>query len=209
MNTTKRRISVTVGVVLMAALFVPGILSTANADTISSVTDGVATSGGAAYWGETVTIIVGKSWNSLSLNFYDATGAAQAVGDVYLLSQAYLGTPANLSSSTPGFIAEGIATGGFYNFQSAVTVLGGTKYWVYTDAAMQLTGNGAGNQFYFSTSATSNFTGVPGNDINYTLTGTLIPTPEPSTSILMLAGVGLIGLMLMRKRKAQGLAQAT
>src|SRR5205823_9684925 len=100
MNTTKRRISVTVGVVLMAALFVPGILSTANADTISSVTDGVATSGGAAYWGETVTIIVGKSWNSLSLNFYDATGAAQAVGDVYLLSQAYLGTPAKIGEHT-------------------------------------------------------------------------------------------------------------
>src|SRR5437588_7341210 len=151
MNTTKRRISVTVGVVLMAALFVPGILSTANADTISSATDGVATSGGAGYWGETVTIIVGKSWNSLSLNFYDATGAAQAVGDVYLLSQAYLGTPANLSYSTPGFIAEGIATGGFYNFPRAVTLLGGTRYWVYTDVAIQLTGKGHANHYNCST----------------------------------------------------------
>jgi len=41
-------------------------------------------------------------------------------------------------------------------------------------------------------------------------TFTITPAPEPSTGVLMLIGVGLLGLMtVMRKRIAKGLPQAT
>ena len=204
-----RRISNAVSVVIVAALFVPGILSTAHAATISSVTNGLITSTESAYWGETVTTIAGGPWDALALNFYNSSGAPEAVGDVYLLSQQYLGTPSNLSSSTPGFIAEGTASGGFYDFANGVTVLGSTEYWVYTDAAFTLTGAGPGNEFYATTSATSDFGAIPGADINYTLTGSPVQAPEPGTSTLLLTGVGLLGLMMaMQKRKAQAPPQA-
>jgi hypothetical protein len=202
----KRRIGMAASLVVVAALFLPGVLSTVNADTISSVTNGPDTSSGAFYWGETVTTVAGGPWNGLALNFYAPSGGPEAVGDVFLLSQEYLGTPANLSSSTPGFIGEGTATGGFYDFANAVTVLGGTEYWVYTDAALVLTGNAAGNEYYFTGAANGNFGGVPGADINYTLTGNKVP--EPGAISLMLTGIALLMLM-MRKRKTQGVAQLT
>ena len=179
---------------------------TAQADTISSVTNGVADSR-ATYWGETVTTIAGGPWDALSLNFYNYAGAPEAVGDVFLLSQQYLGTPSNLSSSTPGFIAEGTASDGFYDFASGVTALGGTEYWVYTDAPLQLTGGASGNGSYFTGLAASDFSASPGTDVNYTLTGSptgsLVETPESGTLSLMLLGIGLV--LGMRKRIARSL----
>ena len=201
-------------VVVVAALFVPGILSTAHADTISSIANGAAQSP-PEFWGETVTTIAGGPWNALALNFVAPSGAPTAVGDVFLLSQQYLGTPSNLSSSTPGFIAEGTASGGFYDFANGVTALGGTEYWVYTDAALQLTGPSgltAGNESYFTSSATSDFGIISGHDINYTLTGSLslVQTPEPGTSSLLLIGVAWIGLMIVaRKQISPGHQQAS
>jgi hypothetical protein len=209
-NMNIRRINMALIVVVVAALFVPGILSTAHADTVSSVTNGGVTSL-SGYWGETVTTIAGGPWDALALNFYASSGAPEAVGDVYLLSQQYLGTPSNLSSSTPGFIAEGTASGGFYDFANGVTVLGGTEYWVYTDAALILTGDAVGNEYYYDGGgATSAFNAFPGRDINYTLTGSLVTTPEPGTSSLLLIGVASLGLMIVaRKRISPSHQQAT
>ena len=199
-------------VLVVAALFVPGILSTAHADTISSVTNGAAVSR-PEFWGETVTTIAGGPWDALALNFFAPSGAPEAVGDVFLLSQQYLGTPSNLSSSTPGFIAAGTASGGFYDFANGVTALGGTEYWAYTDAALQLTGRSgltAGTESYFTSSATSDFVGRPELAINYTLTGSLVQTPEPGTSSLLLIGVAWLGLMIVaRKRISPGHQQAS
>jgi hypothetical protein len=210
-NMNIRRINMALSVVVVAALFVPGILSTAHADTISSVTNGAAVSR-LEFWGETVTTIAGGPWDALALNFYAPSGAPEAVGDVFLLRQQYLGSPSNLSSSTPGFIAEGTASGGFYDFANGVTALGGTKYWVYTDAALQLAGGAAGNESYFTSSATSDFGIISGHDINYTLTGSLslVQTPEPGTSSLLLIGVAWLGLMIVaRKRISPGHQQTS
>jgi hypothetical protein len=45
-------------------------------------------------------------------------------------------------------------------------------------------------------------------DDNFTITGSPVLTPEPSTGILWLTGVGLL-IVTMRKRIAQGLPQAS
>jgi hypothetical protein len=178
-------------------LLAVGSLSTAKADIVSSVTDGPLTSNGAFYWGETLVTTAGGQWDNLSFNFYTASGNPLAAGDIYLLSEQYLGTPSGLSSATPGYIAEGSASGGSYTFGSAVTVTGSTEYWVYTDTALQLTGDANGGEYYFTSSPNANFAGFPGNDINYTLTGTSVP--EPTTPLLLAMMVGLVGLAFHRK----------
>ena len=50
------------------------------------------------------------------------------------MTQEYLGVPADLGPSTPGFVARSESViDGAYVFGSQVVVTGGTKYWVYTD----------------------------------------------------------------------------
>jgi hypothetical protein len=69
-----------------------------------------------------------------------------------------------------------------------------------------------------SVSATTNssdagiYVSTHASDPDYTITGTtaLVSIPEPGTSSLMMSGLGLLGLMMvMRKRVSRGLPQAT
>ena len=46
----------------------------------------------------------------------------------------YLGTPANLSSSTTGFLGQATAAGGFYTFGPSLTLLPNTQYFFYENA---------------------------------------------------------------------------
>jgi hypothetical protein len=138
----------------------------ASAITISTDTSGT-TPRGPFFWGLVITTPAGGPWDDLTINWYNGATPA-AAGDVFLLTQQYLGTPAALSSSTPGFLAEGTASGGVYNFAPTVTLLGGTDYWFYTDTAFVSTGGfggfiyvsvgpGSGNDFRFVLNTTSNY----------------------------------------------------
>ena len=50
------------------------------------------------------------------------------------MAQEYLDLPGNLGTSTPGFIARAERIeAGEYVFESGVTLIGGTKYWLYTN----------------------------------------------------------------------------
>jgi hypothetical protein len=97
---------------------------TAGTDTMTFVT------------GQSATTTTGGPFDHITFNFYsDVAGTMPtARGDLFILTQEYLGTSSGLSSSTPGFLAESTGiSGGVYQFDSSVTLMGGTQYFFYAD----------------------------------------------------------------------------
>jgi len=93
------------------------------------------------YLGQSITIPGAGSYNNLRFNWdgyppssptAPAPRGQLAVGDLFILAQEYLGLPANLGTSTAGFLARAErAEQGQYVFAPSVTLKGGTKYWFY------------------------------------------------------------------------------
>ena len=93
------------------------------------------------YLGQSVTIRGAGSYNNLRFNWDGATSTSPtgpftrgplAVGDLFILTQEYLGLPGNLGASTPGFLAQSQRVEqGQYVFAPSVTLKAGTKYWFY------------------------------------------------------------------------------
>jgi hypothetical protein len=197
--------------VIAALLVLLGSASIAKADTIDSFTSGAATA--TDYFGESFTTPSGGPWDSITFNFYSDVPPATpaAAGDLFLLTEEYLGDPAGLSSSTPGFLAESVSNaGGVYTFSSPVTLAAGTEYWVYTDASFEISGSGtdgsSAGEAYFADSNTTDFSADGGQITNFTLQGTT-GVPEPPTYGLMLLGIGAV--LVLRKRTVQGFHQAS
>jgi len=94
------------------------------------------------YLGQSITIPAGASFNNLRFNWDGNTSSAPtappsrgplAAGDLFLLTQEYVGLPGGLGSTTPGFLARAERIeGGQYVFAPSVTLKGGTKYWFYS-----------------------------------------------------------------------------
>jgi len=101
------------------------------------VTSGADSTVVPTYCGQSFTTPSGGPWHNITFNFYStpAGGATPAstpaaAGTAFLLTQEYLGTPAALSSSTPGYLAQSISiSGGVYVFPSSLALSPGTKYW--------------------------------------------------------------------------------
>jgi hypothetical protein len=116
----------------------PGQL-TGSVQTLIDVTTGLSvTSGetGTFNWvGQSFVVPQAGSFGDLRFNFYTFQQEPVAFGDLFLLTQEYLGVPSALNEATPGFVAQSQTTAdGVYTFAPSVTITGGTKYWVYTDA---------------------------------------------------------------------------
>jgi hypothetical protein len=198
--------------VIAALLVLLGSASIAKADTIDSYTSGTAMA--TDYFGESFTTPSGGPWDSITFSFYSDVPPATpaAAGDLFLLTEEYLGDPAGLSSSTPGLLAESVSNaGGIYTFSSPVTLAAGTEYWVYTDASLEISGSGTGGssagEAYFAATSTTDFSAFGGGQItNFTLQGTT-SVPEPPTYGLMLLGIGAV--LVLRKRTVQGFHQAS
>jgi len=185
----------------------------APAQTILQVTSGT---GSATEWfGQSFTTPAGGPWNHITFNFFStpASGSTPAstpaaAGTAFLLTQEYLGTPAALSSSTPGFLASSVSiSGGAYVFAPNVLLNSNTKYWIYENASITASGSGTGGgpsiAAYFAFTATSNFTTITGVEVaNFTLGGTAgIPgTPIPPSLLLTIGGLGCLGLYQARRR---------
>ena len=76
------------------------------------------------YFGQSFTTVTLSPESNIAFNFFSNVPATTpyAVGTGFLLSMEYLGTPANLSSATPGFLGQATASGGFYTFNSSLTL---------------------------------------------------------------------------------------
>ena len=93
------------------------------------------------YLGQSIAIRGSASYNNLRFNWdgYTSTSITVppvrgllAVGDLFILTQEYLGLPGNLGSSTAGFLARAERVEqGQYVFAPSVALKGGTQYWFY------------------------------------------------------------------------------
>lgn len=114
--------------------------------TLMDVTTGLdVTAGqvGTFNWvGQSFVVPEAGSFVDLRFNFYSFQKTPVAFGNLYLLTQEFLGVPSGLASSTPGFVARSETTAaGIYMFNPSVAISGGSKYWVYTDAQGSFAGS--------------------------------------------------------------------
>ena len=112
-----------------------------------------------------------------------------------------MGTPANLSSSTPGFLGESTGiTGGMYVFPTSLVLDPGVQYFVYENAAISVSGDNtfSGGHQYASLSSSGGFVGVAVSS-NFTLSGDVVSAAVPEPSPLMVLASALLGFGFLRR----------
>jgi hypothetical protein len=187
--------------VAVAAALVPHRGSQAAPVTIISNNAGTSTLGGSGYEGHSFTVPAGTAYNQLTFSWISSDQVTRlAAGNLFLLTQEYLSSPANLSAATPGFVAEstGIANSA-YVFHPSVTINPSTQYWVYMGDDASLAGGGftflnpyPGGKAYeqFTSPNSPYFNNGEGLDFNFILSG--VAVPEPSTVLLLAIGLTCI-----------------
>ena len=124
--------------------------------------------------GQSVTIPSGGAVSQIHFNWFTyKNGADQqarkqsptAFGDLYILTEEFLGVPPDLGPSTPGFVARAERIeNDEYIFASDVTLEAGRQYFFYT--------NGKGNHVY-----TFDIDAYPGGDMYGTNYGGIVTIP--------------------------------
>jgi hypothetical protein len=114
--------------------------------TLMDITTGIeVTSGGTGTWnyaGQSFTVGETGSYTNVRFHWYTFQRTPVAFGALTLLTQEYLGLPRDLGPATPGFVArsERVVENVYY-FGETITITGGTKYWVYSDAQGSFAGS--------------------------------------------------------------------
>lgn len=155
--------------------------------------------------GQSLTTPSGTSWNNLSFNWFsDSAGTvSSAAGTLFLLTSAYTGTAAGLSSATPGFVAQSQSiSSNVYLFAPSVAVQANAQYFFYSNTALLV--NGANFDAYPGGIAYLNnpFVASPNNDAYFQLSGTTTATPEPGTFGVVFLASALICAAVASRRTA-------
>ena len=187
-------------VIVALVAFCPTLM---RAVTIAENTAGTLSSGGGFYFGQSFTTVAGSPESNIAFNFFSDVPATTpyAVGTGFLLSMAYTGTPSSLSSATPGFLGQANASGGFWTFNSSLTLLANTQYFFYENALSDsITGGNsyAGGQLYFANLADGDFAGL-GISNNFRVTGSPAGVPDTGTTFSLL-GFASLGLVALRRK---------
>lgn len=148
--------------------------------------------------GQSFTTGSSAQYSTISFNFYrwnpNAVAYAPADQAYYLLDEEYLGTNADLSEATDGYIAKTTGVSGDqWVFNPSVTLSGNTKYWLYgsglTTSFQFVAGSGySGGHMYASGAGAGNFfvAGV-NSDLAFTINSN--PTAEPIPLALSVQGL--------------------
>lgn len=179
-------------------------VTSAKADAIVSETSG--TLSGSLFYGQSFTTPSGGPWDDITFNFFSNIPATtpEAVGTAYLLSESFSGSPSDLDSAVPGFLASSTSiVDGEYEFNPLLTLSPDTTYFLYVDTQFTssvsggVSGYGGGNG-YFSTGASSAFAQTGEASLNFNVSG-VQAAPEPSTFLPLLTGLGLLAFEWRRK----------
>jgi len=176
----------------------------AHADELSGYDSG--TLGTNQIVGQAFTVSGTGNYTDITFNFFAPNETTmEAPGTGYLLSEEYLGTLANLNSSTPGYIASVAGSDGSYDFGS-ITLTAGDTYYLYSTSGVSSIGQAINGQISFGYGSLGFFVATDGGNLgnDFQVTGTPVTpataaTPEPST--LALFGTGILGLAGMARRK--------
>ena len=158
--------------------------------------------------GQSFTTSPSGAFDHITFNFFSDTAGGTtptAAGTLYLLTQAYSGTPGALSSSTAGFFATSLGiVGGAYDFDDSIVLLANTQYFAYSNTQVMVSGSNtnayAGGTAFVNSGG--NYTLVDG-DANFRVSGTqvvAVPTPG-SFALSALALACLLGSQVSRHRR--------
>lgn len=183
-----------------------------KAGTIVENTAGTFASA-AGYFGQSFTTPTGGPWYDIGFAFLTPGDAPYALGSLFLTTTPYTGTPAGLSSSMAGFVAESTTiSGGMWVFSSSVALQSSTTYYVYSTGNFPLhaieggspISGGAGN-YYYTSSSTTDFTSPGGFSANFEVSD----APEPGTASVTLLGIlALAGIVARRRLATRSLTRA-
>lgn len=188
---------------LASALIASAAISvSARAATLAEFTPGTDNGGSDFAKGQSFTVSGSGAYTDITFNFF-LNGSPVAGGTGFLLSSAYSGTAAGLSSGTAGYLGSAVGAGGFYGFGSGVTLTAGVQYFLYSNAPFAVSGSGSGGYvggaLYDNGGSGGTFITYANQDWNFRVTGNPVSnTPDGGTSILML-GFGL-GLLAVARR---------
>ena len=188
------------------------ISSELSAEVVVSFTPSDVSGSISPNFGQSVTTPNTVKFRDISFNFFTAdlvgtlvVGDPLAEGELFLLTSEYLGAPEDLSSSTPGFVAQTTTIradrdGTEWSFDSDVLINPDTQYFFYARTSSFIRKAFSNSDaypdgaYYESGNASSNFTSSQSRDWFFELEGTAVAVPEPvgAGSLSLLLGVGLL-----------------
>ncbi len=206
---------VSLSALALAAALLGASVSSARADIVASNTAGTFLLPFSSYTGQSFTTTTATAQNNIRFNYFLDLNVTTplALGTGFLFSSAYTGTPADLadlSSATPGFLGQADAAGGFYTFDSSLTLAPGTQYFFYENLPIDQFGRSGGPGptgnivyaggvafFTFPNSPNSNFVPDPnGFSGNFLVTGSSVPDGGASALLL---GLGVAALLISQR----------